>query len=94
MMTALDAGAEDFQADEETFEIYTSPEDFGAVREALEAAGFTFAQAEVEMVPQNYITLTSEDDMAKMRKLLDNLEDNDDVQNVWHNWENEDEYEG
>ena len=87
MMTALDAGAEDFQADEETFEIYTSPEDFGAVREALEAAGFTFAQAEVEMVPQNYITLTSEDDMAKMRKLLDNLEDNDDVQNVWHNWD-------
>ncbi|MBR3867508.1 MAG: YebC/PmpR family DNA-binding transcriptional regulator [Butyricicoccus sp.] len=94
MMTALDAGAEDFQADEETFEIYTAPEEFGAVREALEAAGFTFAQAEVEMVPQNYITLTSEDDMAKMRKLLDNLEDNDDVQNVWHNWENEDEYEG
>ena len=94
MMTALDAGAKDFQADEETFEIYTAPEEFGAVREALEAAGFTFAQAEVEMVPQNYITLTSEDDMAKMRKLLDNLEDNDDVQNVWHNWENEDEYEG
>ena len=69
-------------------------EEFGAVREALEAAGVTFAHAEVEMVPQNYITLTSEDDMAKMRKLLDNLEDNDDVQNVWHNWENEDEYEG
>lgn len=94
MMTALDAGAEDFQADEETFEIYTNPDDFGAVREALEGAGFTFAQAEIEMVPQNYITLTSEEDMAKMRKLLDNLEDNDDVQNVWHNWENEDEYEG
>ena len=94
MMTALDAGAEDFQADEETFEIYTAPEDFGAVREALEQAGFSFIEAEVEMVPQNYITLTSEDDMAKMRKLLDNLEDNDDVQNVWHNWENEDEYEG
>ena len=94
MMTALDAGAEDFQADEETFEIYTNPDDFGAVREALEGAGFTFAQAEIEMVPQNYVTLTSEEDMAKMRKLLDNLEDNDDVQNVWHNWENEDEYEG
>ena len=94
MMTALDAGADDFQADDETFEIYTSPDDFGAVREALEQAGFTFAQAEVEMVPQNYITLTNEEDMAKMRKLLDNLEDNDDVQNVWHNWENEDEYEG
>ena len=94
MMTALDAGADDFQADDETFEIYTNPDDFGAVREALEQAGFTFAQAEVEMVPQNYISLTNEEDMAKMRKLLDNLEDNDDVQNVWHNWENEDEYEG
>ena len=94
MMTALDAGAEDFQADDETFEIYTNPDDFGAVREALEQAGFTFIEAEIEMVPQNYITLTSEEDMAKMRKLLDNLEDNDDVQSVWHNWENEDEYEG
>ena len=94
MMLALDAGAEDFQADEETFEIYTAPEDFGAVREALEQAGMEFASAEVEMVPQNYISLTAEEDMAKMRKLLDNLEDNDDVQAVWHNWENEDEYEG
>ena len=82
MMLALDAGAEDFQADEET------------LREALEQAGMEFASAEVEMVPQNYISLTAEEDMAKMRKLLDNLEDNDDVQAVWHNWENEDEYEG
>ncbi|MFQ6841696.1 MAG: YebC/PmpR family DNA-binding transcriptional regulator, partial [Agathobaculum sp.] len=53
-----------------------------------------FVEAEVEMVPQNYITLENEEDMAKMRKLLDNLEDNDDVQAVWHNWENEDDYEG
>ncbi len=94
MMQALEAGAEDFQADENTFEIYTTPDDFSAVREALETLGYDFVEAEVEMVPQNYITLENEEDMAKMRKLLDNLEDNDDVQAVWHNWENEDDYEG
>ncbi|WP_283674184.1 YebC/PmpR family DNA-binding transcriptional regulator [Butyricicoccus sp. Marseille-Q5471] len=94
MMQALEAGAEDFQADEDTFEIYTAPEEFSVVREALETLGYSFAEAEIEMVPQNYITIESTDDMAKMRKLLDNLEDNDDVQAVWHNWENEDDYEG
>ena len=94
MMVALDAGADDFQADEECFQIYTSPEDFSAVRDALEEAGFTFAQAELQMVPSNTITLESEEDMARLRKLLDALEDNDDVQHVWHNWENEDDYEG
>nr|WP_302651003.1 YebC/PmpR family DNA-binding transcriptional regulator [uncultured Agathobaculum sp.] len=94
MMQALEAGAEDFQADENTFEIYTTPEDFSAVREALETLGYSFIEAEIEMVPQNYITLEKEEDMAQMRKLLDNLEDNDDVQAVWHNWENEDDYEG
>ena len=94
MMQALDAGAEDFQADEETFEIYTAPDDFSAVREALETLGYSFVEAEVELVPQNYITLKKEEDMAQMRKLLDNLEDNDDVQAVWHNWENEADYEG
>ena len=94
MMQALEAGAEDFQADENTFEIYTTPDDFSAVREALETLVYSFVEAEVEMVPQNYITLENEEDMAKMRKLLDNLEDNDDVQAVWHNWENEDDYEG
>ena len=94
MMQALEAGAEDFQADENTFEIYTTPDDFSAVREALETLGYSFVEAEVEMVPQNYITLEHEEDMAKMRKLLDGLEDNDDVQAVWHNWENEDDYEG
>ena len=93
-MQALEAGAEDFHADEETFEIYTTPDDFSAVREALETLGYSFVEAEVEMVPQNYITLEKEEDMAQMRKLLDNLEDNDDVQAVWHNWENEDDYEG
>ena len=94
MMQALEAGAEDFQADENTFEIYTAPEDFSAVREALEMLGYSFVEAEVELVPQNYITLEKEEDMAQMRKLLDNLEDNDDVQAVWHNWENEADYEG
>ena len=94
MMQALEAGAEDFQADDNTFEIYTTPEDFSAVREALETLGYSFVEAEIEMVPQNYITLEKEEDMAQMRKLLDNLEDNDDVQAVWHNWENEDDYEG
>ncbi|WP_125116317.1 YebC/PmpR family DNA-binding transcriptional regulator [Agathobaculum sp. Marseille-P7918] len=94
MMQALEAGAEDFQADDETFEIYTTPEDFSAVREALETLGYSFVEAEVELVPQNYITLEKEEDMAQMRKLLDNLEDNDDVQAVWHNWENEADYEG
>lgn len=94
MMQALEAGAEDFQADEDTFEIYTAPDDFSAVREALETLGYSFVEAEVELVPQNYITLEKEEDMAQMRKLLDNLEDNDDVQAVWHNWENKADYEG
>lgn len=94
MMQALEAGAEDFQADDDNFEIYTAPADFSQVREALETLGYEFLEAEIEMVPQNYISLEGEEDMSKMRKLLDGLEDNDDVQAVWHNWENEDEYEG
>ena len=94
MMDALDAGAADFYKDAATTEIYTAPDDFSAVREALEKLGYEFVEAQVEMVPQNYITLEKEEDMAQMRKLLDNLEDNDDVQAVWHNWENEDDYEG
>lgn len=94
MMQALEAGAEDFQSDDDTFEIYTTPDDFSAVREALETLGYSFVEAQVERVPQNYITLEKEEDMAQMRKLLDNLEDNDDVQAVYHNWENEDDYTG
>lgn len=94
MMQALEAGAEDFEANDDNFEIYTAPEDFSVVREALETLGYAFAQAEVEQVSQNYITLEKEEDMAQMRKLLDNLEDNDDVQAVFHNWENEQDYEG
>ncbi len=94
MMTALDAGAEDFQADGDVFQIYTAPTEFAAVRDNLQEAGFNFVQAALEMVPTNMVSLEKEEDMARMRKLLDALEDNDDVQNVWHNWENEGDFEG
>ena len=89
MMQAIEAGAEDFTAEDGVFEVYTSPEDFTAVSAALEAAGYTFESAEVEMVPGNYIKLEDEKDIKNMEKLLEMLDDNDDVQNVWHNWENE-----
>ena len=89
MMDALDCGAEDFSAEETIFEITTSPDDFNAVTAALEGRGYVFAEAEIQMVPQNYIQLTNEDDIKNMTKLIDLLEDNDDVQNVWHNWDND-----
>ena len=88
VMQALEAGAADFNAEEDVFEITTTPDDLGAVREALEGHGYTFVEAEEAMVPQNYIALEDEDDIKNMNKLLEMLEDNDDVQNVWHNWEN------
>ena len=87
MMDALDSGAADFEADGDCFEIYTDPDDFNAVAAALEGKGYKFASAQVEMVPQNYQKLESEDDIKSMEKLLDALEDDDDVQNVWHNWD-------
>ena len=87
MVAALEAGASDFLAYEDIFEIYTEPEDFSDVREALESKGYEFASAEVEMVPSTYSSIAEEENRAKMQKLLDALEDNDDVQNVWHNWE-------
>ena len=87
MMDALDAGAEDMQADGPVFEITTDPDSFNDVVKALEEKGYTFESAEIEMVPQNYIVMTSEDDVRSMTKLLDMLEDNEDVQNVWHNWQ-------
>jgi len=92
MMDALDAGAEDFNTEDEYYEIITSPEDFSTVREALEAKGYTFASAEVTMIPQSTVTL-NEEDAIKMRKLIDHLEDNDYVQNVYHNWDMPDEDE-
>ena len=87
MMLALDAGAEDFASEEDSYEITTSPEDFSAVREALEKAGIPMVSAEVTMIPQTSTTLTDEEDIKKMNKLLDMLEDDDDVQNVYHNWD-------
>lgn len=89
MMQAIEAGAEDFVADDGVFEVYTSPEEFTAVSAALESAGYTFESAEVGMVPGNYVKLEEEKDIKNMEKLLDMLDDNDDVQNVWHNWEND-----
>ena len=89
MMDALDCGAADFEADGSIFEITCDPDDFNAVTVALEGKGYAFAEAAIEMVPQNYIKLTGEDDIKNMTKLIDLLEDNDDVQNVWHNWEQE-----
>ncbi|HEX2985781.1 MAG TPA: YebC/PmpR family DNA-binding transcriptional regulator [Caproiciproducens sp.] len=90
MEDCLEAGASDFQADEDVFEIYTEPDDFSGVLEDLEKKGYEFVSAQVEMVPNTYTTLTDPDSAAKMQKLLDALEDNDDVQNVWHNWDNPD----
>ena len=87
MMDALDCGAADFEADGDVFEITTEPDDFNAVTAALEGKGYVFAEAAIEMVPQNYIKLTGEEDVKNMTKLIDLLEDNDDVQNVYHNWE-------
>jgi len=93
MMLALEAGAEDLSAQDETLEILTSPEDFGAVHEAVENAKLPteIISAEVTMIPQTYIALNSPEDIKKMRKLLDMLEDEEEVINVYHNWENETE---
>ena len=87
MMIALDAGAEDFAEEEDSFEIVTDPDDFSVVREALEKEGIVMASAEVTMIPQNYVTLTDENDIKYLNKTLDLLDDDDDVQNVYHNWD-------
>ena len=91
MEAALEAGAVDFLAEGEIFDIRTEPNDLGAVRESLEAQGIAFVSAEIEYIPSTFTALTSDDDVKKMEKLLDMLEDNDDVQAVWHNWENQDD---
>lgn len=87
MEAALEAGASDFEAEEECFTIYTEPDDFNDVVAALNGQGYSFVSAQVEMVPQNYSKLENEEDIKNMQKLLDMLDDDDDVQNVWHNWE-------
>ena len=87
MMMALDAGAEDMTAEEDVFEITTAPADFSAVREALEAQGLSFLSAEVGMIPQNTVAVTDPDTLKSILKMLEMLEENDDVQNVYHNAE-------
>ena len=87
MMMALDAGAEDFSEEEDCFEIITDPDDFSAVREALEKENIPMAEAEVTMIPQNYVELTDEKDIKNLQKTLDLLDEDDDVQYVYHNWD-------
>lgn len=87
MMMALDAGAEDFAEEEDSFEVLTDPENFSAVREALEAEGIKMAQAEVTMIPQTYVELTDEQDVKNINRILDLLDLDDDVQEVYHNWD-------
>ena len=87
MMDALDAGAADFEAEDEVFTVYTDPDDFNTVADALTAKGYQFVSAQSEQVPSEYKKLENEEDVKNMEKLLDAMEDDDDVQNVWHNWE-------
>lgn len=87
MMIAIDAGAEDFLVEEDCFEVLTAPEDFSAVRQALEDAKISMASAEVTKIPQTFTSLTSDEDVKKMNRILDLLDDEDDVQNVYNNWE-------
>ena len=91
MMIALDAGAEDFVEEEDSFEVLTTPEDFSAVREALEKEGIKMVQAEVTRIPQTYVTLTDEAALKSIQKTLDLLDEDDDVQQVFHNWDMPDE---
>ena len=87
MMLALDAGAEDFSEEEDSYEVITDPDDFSVVREALEKAGIPMAEAEVTMIPQNYVELTDENAVKNLQRTLDLLDEDDDVQNVYHNWD-------
>ena len=95
MEDALEAGASDFLTDEEDiFEIRTEPNDVGAIRDELEGKGYHIISSEAAYIPQTYTRLESEEDMKNMARMIDMFEENDDVQNIWQNWENEDEYEG
>jgi transcriptional/translational regulatory protein YebC/TACO1 len=87
MMLALDAGAEDFSEEEDSYEIITDPNDFSEVREALEGDGIVMADAQVTMIPQTYVDLTDEQDLYNINKILSLLDDDDDVQEVYHNWD-------
>ncbi len=88
MECALESGAADFEASDEAFEITTEPDDLDAVRDALTAAGYTLASAEVEKIPSMYVDLEDEDHIKKMNLLLEHLDENEDVVEVWHNWNN------
>lgn len=87
MEAALEAGADDFTFDGDVFEITTEPNDLGTVRDALEEKGYAFLSAEVQYIPQTTTAIDDEEQVAKMEKLIDMLEENDDVQEIWHNWE-------
>ncbi len=87
MMIALDAGAEDFAEEDDSFEVLTAPDDFETVRAALEEQKVPMAQAEVTMIPQNYVELTAEEDLTNINRILDLLDADDDVQEVYHNWD-------
>ena len=87
MMMALDAGAEDFNEEEDSYEILTAPDDFTAVRETLEKEGVTMAEADVTKIPDTYVELTDEEAIKNLNRTLDLLEDDDDVQQVYHNWD-------
>ena len=87
MMDAMDCGADDFEAEDDCFTIYTTPDDFNAVADALSKKGYNFVSAQIEMVPGEYKKLDNPDDVTNMEKMLDLFEDDDDVQNVWHNWD-------
>lgn len=87
MLDAIECGADDMVNDGDVFEVYTQPDDFNAVVAQMEEKGYTFLEAAVSLIPQNYIKLSDETDVKNMTKLIDLLEENDDVQNVYHNWE-------
>ena len=94
MEDALEAGASDFLTDEEDiFEIRTEPNDVGVIRDEHSAKGYTIVSSEAAYIPSTYTRLENEDDMKKMARMIEMFEENDDVQNIYHNWENEDEYE-
>lgn len=86
-LLAIELGAEDFTSEEDGFEIITSPASFNTVRDGLEDAGYSFAAAELTFIPQTYTALEAEEDIKNMEKMIDMLEDNDDVQEVYHNWD-------
>ena len=87
MMLALDAGAEDFAEEEDSYEVITDPDDFSQVREALEKANIEMLEADVTMIPQTWVELKDEEDIKRMNRLLDLLDADDDVQAVYHNWD-------